>query len=349
MKNKLKKFLKNFYDLIMFFLVVAFVVSCTMILFLEGIDIPGEVLIKNARYTFINVIFITFMIWCLDFLRRKLTVEKYVKNINKGLSEIMKGNFSTEIEKINSFVSENQFNDIIENINLMTKELSTVETLRTDFISNVSHEFKTPLTIIQNYATLLSDVSISEEEQKEYAEKISETSFDLGRLITNILKLNKLENQKIFFKKNRVNIVEQLSTSILLFEDVLSEKNIEIETNIEDEIYIMGDYELLNIVWNNLFSNAIKFSKFGGKIKINIKELKEQIIVEIEDNGIGMDSDTGKRIFEKFYQGNTSHSQKGNGLGLALVFKIINILNGEINVKSKLGEGSVFAIVLWKN
>lgn len=341
-----KTIARVFYEIFIFFIAVSFITTCSIMIFFDGLNLPIEVIQKNALRTFINVIIIAILIWSADFIRRKLTVERYVTNINNGLSRIVKGEYNFEIEKSNSIFSEKQFNLIIESINIMAKELSSVETFRNDFIANVSHEFKTPISIIQNYSTLISDRNISKDEQVEYSEKIIETTNKLGNLVTNILKLNKLENQNIFAKNEKINLSEQLYNSILVFENEIENKNINLETNIDDDIYILSDLELLEIVLNNLFSNALKFTESGGKISVRAKEKNDKIYVEIEDNGIGMNSETGKHVFEKFYQGDTSHANIGNGLGLSLVLRIVYILNGEVNVKSELGDGSVFTIVL---
>ncbi len=342
----MKKFLRRIYEFFLFFFLVSFITTCTILSYAEGLDIPIEIRRTNAIFTFSNVVFLALLLWTCDYVRRKFMVDRYVKKITSNLTKITKGDFSIEIEKSNPTYVGNQFDIIIDGINKMTKELNSVETLRNDFISNVSHEFKTPLAIIQNHCTLLQDEGISIEEQKEYVQAISDTSKDLAKLITNILSLNKIENQQIFPKFNEFNLSEQLVECLLAFEDNLNEKELNIETDIDEEIYIKSDEELLKIVWNNLFSNAIKFSNFGGTILISAKVKNDEIYFSVSDNGIGMDNETGKRIFDKFYQGDTAHSVKGNGLGLALVKRIINILDGEINVKSEIGKGSKFTVYL---
>ena len=217
-------------------------------------------------------------------------------------------------------------------------------TLRTDFIANVSHELKTPLAVMANLSTMLQRPGITEEEKNEYAKAISEAARKLAQLITNILKLNKLENQQIFPQPQEFDLGEQLCECLLGFEDAWEAKNLEIETDIEDDVRIKSDPELLSLVWNNLISNAVKFTPDGGTIGLSLKTESDRVIVQVRDTGCGMKPEVGQHIFEKFYQGDTSHATQGNGLGLALVKRVVDILSGEIGVHSVYGEGSIFTV-----
>jgi signal transduction histidine kinase len=219
-----------------------------------------------------------------------------------------------------------------------------METLRTDFIANVSHELKTPLAVIQNYGTMLQQPNLSEEDRKDYARTVTNASQRLASLITNILKLNKLENQQIFPKKERFDLGEQLCECLLGFENAWEAKNLEIETDMEDGVNVESDPELLSLVWNNLFSNAIKFTEEGGTIGLKLHIENEHAVVEVSDTGCGISPEVGAHIFEKFYQGDTSHATQGNGLGLALVKRVVDIIEGEISVSSELGKGSTFTV-----
>lgn len=242
--------------------------------------------------------------------------------------------------------SGNEFDYIIKGLNDMTKELGSVETLRTDFISNVSHELKTPLAAIQNYGTMLQSGMLSEEQRVEYATAIIEQTKRLSNLITNILKLNRLENQQIYPEKESFNLSEHICECLLGFEYAWEQKDIEIETDIDEDIMICQDKELLSLVWNNLFSNAIKFNEKNGKVTVKVKKIDKKVSVEVSDTGCGISPEVGKHMFEKFYQGDTSHATKGNGLGLALVKKVIDIVGGNIGVQSVLGEGTTFKVWL---
>ena len=226
----------------------------------------------------------------------------------------------------------------------MAEELSGTETLRTDFISNVSHELKTPLSVIQNYGTMLQKPNLSEEKRIEYSKAVTESSRRLADLISNILKLNKLENQQIFPEKRKYNLSEQLCECLLCFEDVWEKKGLDIDTDIEEDVFVESDPELLTIVWNNLFSNAIKFTEPGGQIFLGLKTDSRFAIIEVKDTGCGISPEVGAHIFEKFYQGDTSHATQGNGLGLALVKRVIDIASGDISVSSESDKGSIFTV-----
>ncbi|MBQ8903718.1 MAG: HAMP domain-containing histidine kinase, partial [Oscillospiraceae bacterium] len=210
----------------------------------------------------------------------------------------------------------------------------------------VSHELKTPLAVMQNYGTMLQSPDLTNEKRIEYAKGITDNSRRFANLITNILKLNKLENQQIFPVSEQFNLSEQLCQSLLQFEDIWEQKNIEIETEIEDSVDINSDSELLSLFWNNLFTNAFKFTENGGPVSVSLSADDEHATVKISDTGCGISAETGKHIFEKFYQGDTSHAMKGNGLGLALVKRVVDIMNGEIAVESKVGMGSTFTVRL---
>ena len=256
----------------------------------------------------------------------------------------MQGDFSVRIQPVKGIPDETGFNRIIECLNKMAEELSGTETLRTDFIANVSHELKTPLAVMGNYATMLQRPGITEEEKNEYAKAISEASRRLAQLITNILKLNKLENQQIFPKHTEFDLGEQLCQCLLQFEDAWERKDLQIETDIQEDVAIRSDEELLSLAWNNLFSNAVKFTPEGGTVSLGLREEGEWVVVTVSDTGCGMKPETGKHIFEKFYQGDTSHATQGNGLGLALVKRVVDILGGEIGVRSVYGQGSTFTV-----
>ncbi len=353
MKQKtIKKILLSLYHYFCFFLLMAFVISCCMILFISimvdsmGITLTEENINTAAIVTFWNVALLSLICTIIDAVRRKLTVERPVKKIVAAAEEIAKGNYSVRISK--SFISNqaNGLDEIISCYNKMAMELSGIETLQTDFIANVSHELKTPLSIMQNYGTLLQQPDLSEEDRILYAKTISDASRRLADLITNILKLNKLENQQIYPDILEYNLTEQLCQCLLRFEDIWEEKNIEIETELTDDIKIKTDPELLSIVWNNLFSNAFKFTENGGKVGVSLKKEDDIVIVEILDTGCGISKDIGKHIFNKFYQGDTSRATEGNGLGLALVKRVVDIVGGEIEVESKLGRGSKFRVKL---
>ena len=348
-KLSFRQVLKAVNSYVVFFLTVGFAVSCCMMLFLSILaDSMGLVLDANnigvaAKLTFGNVLLITFLFGTADYIRRKITVERPVKQITAAAEKIMQGDFSARVPPIHGAGTDG-FNQIGSAINKMAQELSSTETLRTDFIANVSHELKTPLAVMGNYATMLQRPGITEEERCEYAKSISEAARKLAQLITNILKLNKLENQQIFPQPKEFDLGEQLCECLLGFEDAWEAKGLKIETDIEDDVRIKSDPELLSLVWNNLISNAVKFTPDGGTIGLSLKTEGSSVIVQVRDTGCGMKPETGMHIFEKFYQGDTSHATQGNGLGLALVKRVVDILSGEIGVQSVYGQGSTFTV-----
>ena len=348
-KPSLRSILRTVNNYVVFFLVVAFAVTCCMLLFVNiladtmGLTLTEENIAAAAKLTFGNVLLITLIFGTIDYVRRKMMVDRPVKIITEATEKIMQGDFSVRVASMHGAGMEG-FNQIGMAINAMAKELSGTETLRTDFIANVSHELKTPLAVMANLSTMLQRPGITEEERCEYAKAISEAARRLAQLITNILKLNKLENQQIFPQPKEFDLGEQLCECLLVFEDAWEAKNLEIETDIEDDVRIQSDPELLSLVWNNLISNAVKFTPDGGTIGLSLKTERDRVIVQVRDTGCGMKPEVGQHIFEKFYQGDTSHATQGNGLGLALVKRVVDILSGEIGVQSIYGEGSTFTV-----
>ena len=348
-KISFRKVIQEFSSFLLFFLMVGFVVSCCMILFLNvlskemGLVYTPDNIAEAAKITFLNVIIITVLFKTVDFIRRKIMVDKPVKLITDTAEKIMNGDFSVRIEEMHGSGMEG-FNQIGESINKMAEELSSIETLRTDFIANVSHEMKTPLAVMQNYGTLLQSPDLSEEKRIEYANAITDASRRLADMMTNILKLNRLENQQIYPNPTTFDLGEQLCESLLQYENTWERKNIEIETDIAENVLVSADAELLSLVWNNLFSNAFKFTEDGGKVTLTLTADKKYATVKVTDTGCGMSAEVGAHIFVKFYQGDTSHATQGNGLGLPLVKRVIDIMQGEIGVESAIGVGTTFTV-----
>jgi len=352
MKNekRMRNILGSISNFFVFFLLAAFVTTCCIMLFISALqDSVGREFTQNeitlaAQITMINVVLLSIVMATIDYLRRKFTVERPVKRITDATSKMIEGDFSVRIEPTTKLGTDDSFNEIIECINKMAEELSGVETLRTDFIANVSHEMKTPLSVIQNYGTLLQTPDLSEEKRIEYAQAITESSRRLADMMTNILKLNRLENQNIYQTFSTFDLGEQLCESLLGYENVWERKNIEIETDIAESVTVNADAELLLLVWNNLFSNAFKFTDDGGKVTLTLTADEKYATVKISDTGCGMSADVGAHIFEKFYQGDTSRATQGNGLGLALVKRVVDITQGEIGVESAVGVGTTFTV-----
>ena len=348
-KPSFHRILQEFSSFLLFFLSVGFVVSCCMMLFLRvlstemGLVYTPDNIAEAAKITFLNVVIITVLFKAVDYIRRKIMVDRPVKMITDTAQKIMNGDFSARVKHMHGSGMEG-FNQIGESINAMAEELSSVETLRTDFIANVSHEMKTPLAVMQNYGTLLQNSDLPEEKRIEYAKAITDSSRRLADMMTNILKLNRLENQQIYPNFTTFDLGEQLCESLLGYENIWERKNIDIETDIADSVYVSADSELLSLVWNNLFSNAFKFTEDGGKVSLTLVADEKYATVKITDTGCGMTAEIGAHIFEKFYQGDTSHKTQGNGLGLALVKRVVDILEGDIGVESVIGVGTTFTV-----
>ena len=344
----LRRVLRGLSNYCVFFLMAAFLISCCMLLFVTTLadtmelSLTDEDLGAAAKITFANVLLLSLLFTVIDEVRRKLTVERPVKRITQAAERIMQGDLSVRIESRDN--DAEQFGQIIDCINRMTEELSGVETLRTDFIANVSHEMKTPLAVMQNYGTLLQQPGLDEQTRIEYGKAVAGAARRLASMMTNILKLNKLENQQIFPKAAPYDLSEQLCQCLLQFEDVWEDKDIRLEVAIADGVTVEADEELLSLVWNNLLSNAFKFTPPGGTVWVSLEATEQYATVKVRDTGCGIPPEVGAHIFEKFYQGDTSRATQGNGLGLALVKRVIDILRGQISVESAVGKGSVFTV-----
>ncbi len=255
--------------------------------------------------------------------------------------KIAKGDFAVRITDKKDL----EYKELADNFNRMIDELNSIETLRNDFVSNISHEFKTPVASIQGFAELLKSDQLKASDRKEYLNIIIDETQRLTAMISNILLLSKIENHSIMMNKNDFDLAEQIRRVILLLEPQWTAKNIEIEVELKDMTY-HGYEELLYQVWLNVLQNAVKFTPVYGKIFVTAFLVDEETYVKIVDNGIGMDDQTQKHIFEKFYQFDRSRKQEGNGLGLSLVQKIINLSGGTVTVNSKEGRGTAFTINL---
>lgn len=352
-KLTLQNVLRMISGFLAFFLTIGFAISCCMMLFLNvladtmNLTFTATNIAAAAKITLVNVLLIAVLFTLVDHIRRKISVDRPVKIITDATEKFMKGDFSVRISPMQGAGSEG-FNQIIIAINSMAQELSGIETLRTDFVSNVSHEMKTPLSVMQNYGTLLQGAELSQEKRIEYAKGVTDASQRMADMMTNILKLNRLENQQIFPKMEVFDLGEQLCECLLQYESVWEKANIEIETDIAEDVKVKADAELLSLVWNNLFSNAFKFTEAGGTVSVSLAATSHHAIVKVRDTGCGMTPEIGAHIFEKFYQGDTSHSTQGNGLGLALVKRVVDIMQGEINVESTVGKGTTFTVKIEK-
>ena len=268
-------------------------------------------------------------------------IVKPIIQLNAATKEIAKGHFDIQL----ATESHDELGQLTQNFNRMARELKHMEYLHKDFIASVSHEFKTPIASIQGFARLLQKGNLSREEQEEYTRIIVEESTRLSHLSSNIIRLSKLENQEIVNRNDLFYLDEQIRKCILLLEPEWEKKSIEWEIQLDRARY-PGDEELLQQVWINLIGNAIKFSYPNGLIKVTLEHITRGVRVTLEDQGIGMNSQTTSRIFEKFYQGDEAHSSEGSGLGLPLVKRILDLHGGTIHVASQPDEGTCFTVEL---
>ena len=265
-----------------------------------------------------------------------------IKKLRKAMDRVADGDFSV---RLNEKSSSKEIMEIYTGFNLMANELSSTEILQTDFVSNVSHEFKTPINAIEGYSTLLQDSDNLNEEQEKYVEKILLNTGRLSSLVGSILLLSKLENQQIPTNRTNYRLDEQIRQSIVVQESAWEKKNIEFDVELE-RINYLGNETMMHHVWDNLISNAIKFSPDGGTVKLRLKQKSKKLVFTIEDHGPGLTEESLNHIFDKFYQDSSRHGQEGNGLGLALVKRILTIEKGEIAAENLPSGGSKFTVTL---
>ena len=265
-----------------------------------------------------------------------------VKKLLSAMEKVADGDFSTRLETKSS---SKEIREIYSGFNLMASELGAIEILQTDFVSNVSHEFKTPINAIEGYSTLLQGDENLSDEQKQYVDKIMFNTKRLSDLVGSILLLSKIENQPIPSNQTTFRLDEQVRQSIVALEPAWSKKDIEFDVEM-DSIEYTGNENMMHHIWDNLIGNAIKFNPECGLICIRLARQNNDVVFTIEDSGPGISDEAKKHIFDKFYQGDSPHKDEGNGLGLALVKKILSVSNGEISVENIDGGGCRFTVVL---
>ena len=272
--------------------------------------------------------------------------EEPMLKLAKATRQVAEGDFSVYVAPTHTADKTDYIDQMILDFDKMVEELGSIETLKTDFFSDVSHEFKSPLAVISSNAELLQKGGGLSDAQTEQVENIRYATKRLANLIQNMLKLNKLEKQTIRPVPERFDVCAQLCDCAVQFEDVWERRNIEFEADLEDSAAVYADAGLLEIVWTNLLSNAFKFTPEGGTVTLTQRTENACVRVAVTDTGCGMTLETVKHIFDKFYQGDASHSTQGNGLGLALVKRILELSEGSITVTSTPGAGSTFTVTL---
>lgn len=308
--------------------------------FIDFLSIPKKYVIFMTLYWIIvSAVFTWFTRWQI-----KRSYDTPLTNFAKATRAVANGDFSVYVRPIHTADKSDYLDVMIQDFNKMVEELGSIETLKTDFFSNVSHEIKTPIAIIQNYTELLKKLELTEEKRQEYIDTILETTKRLSELITNILKLSKLEKETIYPASEEYNLCNQLCECALNFETLWEKEQIEFIADIEDEAIIYADADLMELVWNNLLSNAFKFTKQCGCVTLKQFSKEQEIIVQVIDTGCGMTKETIAHIFDKFYQEDTSRATDGNGLGLALALRVLQLMGYNISTESEKGQGTIFTV-----
>ena len=265
-----------------------------------------------------------------------------IRKLGDAMNMVGKGAFGIQISTRAPF---SDIEDIYRNFNLMTRELAATEILKTDFVSNVSHEIKTPITAIEGYAMLLQGSENLDEEEAEYVQKILANSQRLSELVGNVLLLSRIDNQAIETANERYSLDEQIRQSILMLEPKWTEKNVELDVELESVDY-EGNRALMLHVWNNLIGNAIKFTPRNTTVSIRLKQYGGSTVFTVEDEGEGISDAAKNHIFDKFYQADSSHKQEGNGLGLSLVKRILDSIGAEVCTENLVPRGCRFTVTL---
>lgn len=325
----------------------AFGLFTTIQMRIIGDEIDYKSITMSHRVSIIMIwIFVALVFTLWTNLQITRHYQRPIEEFSEAASRVAAGDFSVYLAPHHTTDKSTHLDILFTDFNKMVEELGSIETLKTDFFSNVSHEIKTPLALIQNNAELLRRDNLTQEQRQEYTEMILHATKRLSNLITNMLKLNKLEKQSIRPEPQEYDLCRQLCKCALQFERIWEKKQIEFNADIEERAVIEADSGLLELVWTNLLSNALKFTPEGGCVTLSQTSEEDWVIVSVMDTGCGMDETTMKKIFDKFYQGDTSHSTEGNGLGLALIDRILRLLNGTVSVKSEVGKGSIFTVRL---
>lgn len=275
-------------------------------------------------------------------------IERPMQKIGEAAGKVAKGDFSVyvaprHVEGSRDWDSTDQ---MFADFNTMVAELGGIETMKNDFVSNVSHEIRNPLAVIKNYATMMRDMNMDKAQREKCAQTIISASERLNTLVADILKLNKLENQTIVSEAVDYDLTRQLTDEILALDDLFTAKNIDLDCDIEDMAMVHADPGIVTLIWGNILGNALKYTEPGGHVSLTQRSRGGMVSVEISDDGCGMTPDEVVHMFDKFYQGNTAHTAQGNGLGLAMVKRAVDLSRGFIDVASTKGQGTTIAVRL---
>ena len=342
MPEKLSPRMRTYYILIVAVIVLfSFGAIAGLLYLLEGLGVIPSL----GIYTLISLLLVSgITVALMSYFIGRRVLTPLVK-LSSASKEVARGNFDVTV---NDSSKMEEVQSTFRNFNAMVRELKSISTLSSDFIANVSHEFKTPLSVIEGYAMLLQDDRLTAQEREDYLNKILINTRRLNTLVGNILMLSKMETKPLPEQYTRFRLDEQLRQVVAQLEPQWSAKGISFRVRL-DEVELLGWEQVLPYVWSNLISNAIKFSPSGSVIALTLLEQRECAVVTVSDRGCGMEPDVQERIFEKFYQGDTSHKAEGNGLGLALVRQIVELSQGVVEVESQPGKGSTFRVTLPKS
>ncbi len=303
----------------------------------EQIDSLLYITRKICGFAILNIVIISAVLVRINLKN----IFRPIEQINEATKKVALGEYDIELES----KREDEIGELTNNFNKMTRGLKSTENLQKEFINNVSHEIKTPVSSIEGFAKFLKDKNLTDEEREEYTNIIIEEAKRLESLTGKILKLSKLNNQEVITNKQEIDIAEQIRKAISLLEPKWSKKDIKINVSLDEKVFL-GDEDLIYQVWVNIIDNAIKFSNEGGSIDIKVYEKDKNIIVEIKDHGIGMKEEELEKVYDRFYQIDKSHSKEGSGLGLAIVKRIVELSEGKIEIKSKENKGTTVTVKL---
>ena len=340
----MRRIFRRMFLLVVCVLVVLIVLFLLLVGFLvEDSVLENDIIEPQTSLIIVSVIVSLLLISQVVAVLWMNRITRPAEEIIKAVDKVAQGDFSTRIDTAGF---RNEMLEMGNNLNKMIEELGSIEVMRSDFVSNVSHEFRAPLSSIQGYVTLLSSPKSTDEQKQEYFDLLQDSTRQLSSLVDSVLKLSRLQSQNIIAQPAEYRLDEQLRRAVLMFEMQWSEKELELELDMPECSYF-GCEELLNQVWVNLIGNAVKFTPKGGKIGIKLDDSGEDYIkVTVYDSGEGMSEEVRRHVFEKFYQGDSSRKSMGNGLGLALVKTICQLTDSEIEVRSEKGRGSAFTVSL---
>lgn len=331
-----------FYAVIVFLILICAVGLAVLIVALvKGADVIFQAGQPWVGTAFVLAAVVSLLMGVIIALVSSYLTMRPVRKVTDAMDDLAKGRFETRLE-LGGFEEARR---ISESFNKMSRELGSIETLRADFVNNLSHEFKTPIVSLRGFAKLLRDPALPEAERQEYLDIIIRESSRLADMADNVLALSRLEHRTIVPPPEEYDVTEQIRRCILLLESKLARRHLEIETDLQ-ECMLRGNAELLYQVWVNLLDNAVKFSREGGHIRVTLRQGKAFVQIAIADEGCGIPAEGLSHVFDRFWQADRSRATEGSGVGLAIVRRVMDLCGGSVAVESVEGEGSTFIVTL---